>query len=251
MKKIFLFCAGVAFAMAMQAASYDEAAQIKMTCAGGSESQTVMVIVDPALAAAATVPNMAATDEEGQLNIYVANGDAKYSSYKANAISDLPLAIVTNRRDVSYTLTFNVPIKKDGLTLTDLRSEDGVKTINITNGGSYTFTVSGDPSYTANTNSEIADRFIINYSAGSVEGICFSNEKLQISGYAGAQLEVLNYADKSSVFAQTVSGSYQEIELDGKGLTADTQYIVKLTPAGATKALEYVIKYKPAVTVVP
>ena len=50
---------------------------------------------------------------------------------------------------------------------------------------------------------------------------------------------------------ETVAGDNVEIDLQTKGLTADTQYIVKLTPAGATAALEYVIKYKPAVTVVP
>ena len=242
MKKIFLFCAGVAFAMAMQAASYDEAAQIKMTCAGGSESQTVMVIVDPALAAAATVPNMAATDEEGQLNIYVANGDAKYSSYKANAISDLPLTIVTNRRDVSYTLTFNVPIKKDGLTLTDLRSEDGVKTINLTNGSSYTFTVSGDPSYTANTNSVIADRFVINYVAPTPAepGICFNYNHLIVTGYAGSTLKV-EKAGVAVVAEQTLASDNEDFDLSAE----NGRLVVTLD------GVEYQIDANPAVTPVP
>ena len=62
---------------------------------------------------------------------------------------------------------------------------------------------------------------------------------------------MLNYADKASVFTETVAGDNVEIDLEAKGLTADAQYIVKLTPAGATAALEYVIKYKPAVTPVP
>ena len=44
-----------------------------------------------------------------------------------------------------------------------------------------------------------------------------------------------------------IVGDNVEIDLETKGLTANTQYFVKLTPAGET-AKEYVIKYKPAVT---
>ena len=83
--------------------------------------------------------------------------------------------------------------------------------------------------------------------SAAVKGICNNYDKLQITGYAGAQLEVLNYADKASVFTETVAGDNVEIDLETKGLTANTQYFVKLTPAGET-AKEYVIKYKPAVT---
>ena len=138
MKKIFMFLAGVAAAMAMQAASYSEAVQITMSCDGGAETQQLVLIVDPGLTSPATVANLASSYEVGQVNFYVADGAAKYSQYKANAISNLPVAIVTNRRDVSYTFTFNVPIATDGLVLTDLRSNEGVKAIPMTNGDSYT-----------------------------------------------------------------------------------------------------------------
>jgi hypothetical protein len=160
MKKIFSLIAGVAAAMSMQAASYTEAVQITMSCAGGPETQKVNLFVDPAQATVATKPNLASTYEIGQVNVYVAD---EKSEYKANAISNLPLAIVTNRRDVSYTFTFNVPVSTQGLVLTDLRSSEGVKNITMTNGDSYTFSVADEAAYAANTNVTIADRFVINY----------------------------------------------------------------------------------------
>ena len=169
MKKIFSFIAGVVAAMSLQAASYTEAVQITMTCAGGPEEQDVILYVDPAQASVATVANMATTYEDGQVNFYVADGANKYSEYKANAISNLPLAIVTNRRDVSYTFTFNAPIATEGLVLTDLRSIDGIKNIAMTNGDSYTFSVADEAAYAANTNVTIADRFIINYDPSALK----------------------------------------------------------------------------------
>ena len=181
MKKIFSFIAGVAAAMSLQAASYTEAVQITMTCAGGPESQKVNLFVDPAQASVEAIANIATVYEDGQVNFYVVDGAAKYSQYKANAISNLPLAIVTNRRDVSYTFTFNAPIATEGLVLTDLRSVDGIKNIPMVNGDSYTFSVDGEANYVANTNITIADRFVINYVAPAPAGY---NVTLNGSGLA-------------------------------------------------------------------
>ena len=137
----------------------------------------------------------------------------------------------------------------EGLTLYDSKTGEYKA---ITNGATYEFEVNTTlhADYVEGTNYVIANRFFINHAAPAGPSICNNNEKLQITGYAGAQLEVLNYADKASVFTETVAGDNVEIDLEAKGLTANTQYFVKLTPAGATAALEYVIKYKPAVTVV-
>ena len=182
MKKIFSLIAGVAAAMSLQAASYTEAVQITMSCAGGPETQKVNLFVDPSQATVATQPNLASTYEIGQVNVYVAE---EKSEYKANAISNLPLTIVTNRRDASYTFTFNAPIITDGLTLTDLRSNEGVKTIAITNNGTYSFTVGEADGYAANTNVTIADRFIINYVPAPVYSV-----KTNIDGWASYSSDV-------------------------------------------------------------
>ena len=239
MKKFFSFV-GLVAAMTIQAASYSEAVMITMTCAGGSETQNVMLFVDPAQATVVTSPNLATLDEAGQVNLYAIHESGKYSSFKANAISDLALGVVTNRRDVSYTFNFDAPFITDGLTLTDLRSEDGIKTINITNGGSYTFTVAGDPSYTANTNSVIADRFIINYSASSVEGICFNYNHLIVTGYAGSTLKV-EKAGVAVVAEQTLASDNEDFDLSAE----NGRLVVTLD------GVEYQIDANPAVTPVP
>ena len=162
----------------------------------------------------------------------IAADNSKWLKWATNNMKGVKLGLTTGS-DLSYTFTFSGVVGtyylKDAVT--------GDEKL-IAEGETYVFE--------AAANSTINDRFTIGLA--SVEGICFNYEKLQITGYAGAQLEVLNYADKSSVFAETVSGDNVEIDLEAKGLTANTQYFVKLTPAGATAALEYVIKYKPAVT---
>ena len=165
MKKIFSFIVGLVAFTSLQAASYTEAARITMTCEGGSESQELVLIVDPAQASPATVANLASTYEVGQVNLYASYENGQFSSFKANAISNLPVVVVTNRRDDDYTFTFNVPISTEGLVLTDLRSDDGIKNIPMVNNGSYTFSVAGEANYAANTNVTIADRFVINYQA--------------------------------------------------------------------------------------
>ena len=219
MKKIFMFIAGVAAAMTMQAATYTEAAQITMTCDGGSEMQELQLFVNPALSSPVTVPNLASTYEIGQVNMYVSYNSGKYSSFKANAISNLPLTIVTNRRDVSYTFMFNVPIATAGLTLTDLRSNEGVKTMPITHNGSYTFTVGEADGYEANKNITIADRFVINYVAPVVTGY---NVTLNGAGLASfsADGDDATIPDGVEAYTATYQAATQEIVLNKITATA-------------------------------
>ena len=188
-------------------------------------------------------------DEYGALNgnemymsgrkvaLYALNGTTPLQIAKAADLSELKLGFMGDA-STSYTLTVS--------------SVEGAETLYIWDGSdaSYALTEGAVYNFTAAANASDEARFVIKKAAlPSGPSICFNYEKLQITGYAGAQLEVLNYADKSSVFAETVSGDNVEIDLQTKGLTADTQYIVKLSPA-AGEAKEYVIKYKPAVTVV-
>ena len=93
------------------------------------------------------------------VNIYVINNE-KYSQLSKQVLSNIPLAIVTNREDASkqtYTLTFNV-LDGRNLTLYD-KVED--KLIEMT--GTYEFTVNTTncTSYVAGTNTRIEDRFMI------------------------------------------------------------------------------------------
>lgn len=170
MKKIFSFIVGLLAVASLQAVNYTDAARITMSCAGGSETQLLDLIVDADQATPATEPNLASLYEVGQVNLYANYNNGNISSFTANAIRNLPVVIVTNRRDVSYTFTFNVPLSTQGLVLTDLRSSEGVKNITMTNGDSYTFSVASEAAYEANKNITIADRFIINYLPVSIKG---------------------------------------------------------------------------------
>ena len=184
-------------------------------------------------------------NEEGKdVQLYVSFGGKKYQIFASNAatMQDLQLGVKTNA-STTYTLTASnvtgsLKIKFAGVEYTI--DAAGVVFSDLALAANSVLPAAGDEA-----------NYVVNPSAPAVPGICFNYEKLQITGYAGAQLEVLNYADKASVFTETVAGDNVEIDLEAKGLTANTQYFVKLTPAGATVALEYVIKYKPAVTVVP
>ena len=252
MKKLFSIVVALLAITAAQAAN-TEVVLISLTGQGGSEASNVVLRVDPSISADETSSYFGVSDEVGQVNIYALKGASQYSAIKSSAISELELQVITNRRAAAnqhYTLTFNVPTLTEGLTLYDSKTGEYKA---ITNGATYEFEVNTTlhADYVEGTNYVVANRFFINHAAPAVPGICNNYDKLQITGYAGAQLEVLNYADKASVFTETVAGDNVEIDLEAKGLTANTQYFVKLTPAGATAALEYVIKFKPAVTVVP
>ena len=157
----------------------------------------------------------------------IAADNSKWLKWATNNMKGVKLGLTTGS-DLSYTFTFSGVVGtyylKDAVT--------GDEKL-IAEGETYVFE--------AAANSTINDRFTIGLA--SVEGICFNYEKLQITGYAGAQLEVLNYADKSSVFAETVSGSNVEIDLQTKGLTANTLYFVKLKKVTGEEK-EYVITYK-------
>ena len=165
-------------------------------------------------------------DEGKDVQLYVVYGGVKYAHFASNTLT-------------ASNVTGSLKIKFAGVEYTI--DAAGVVFSDLALAANSVLPAAGDEA-----------NYVVNPSAPAVPGICNNYDKLQITGYAGgAQLEVLNYADKASVFTETVAGDNVEIDLEAKGLTANTQYFVKLTPAGATAALEYVIKFKPAVTIVP
>jgi len=241
MKKIVLMLLGVAATINVMAISFTSYAELTLTSAD-NKSSVLIVAESENLSAGKNNGYYAELNTEGKaVQLYVTYGGVNYEQFASNAatMQDLQLGIVTNA-STTYTLTAS--------------DVEGTLKIKV-NGVEYTIdangTVFSDLALPANSTLPAAGdeaNYVVNPSAPAVPGICFNYEKLQITGYAGAQLEVLNYADKASVFTETVAGDNVEIDLEAKGLTANTQYFVKLTPAGATAALEYVIKYKPAVT---
>ena len=242
MKKIFISV--MALAISVMAMATEEAyVRIRLTGASGASS-VVRLTQDNERSAAYESgydsEKMMYQANSNSVLLYGIVGSQNCEDVVTNQLEGVELGFVTNNVDATgYTLKFE---NVSGLSF-QLYDRVADQVIPIVDNGTYTFDA-------AMGRVAVNDRFVIQVAAPAAPGICFNYEKLQITGYAGAQLEVLNYADKASVFTETVAGDNVEIDLEAKGMTADTQYFVKLTPDGATAALEYVIKYKPAVTVV-
>ena len=244
MKKIMISLLMVAAAMNAFAVSYSGKAKLTLTAAD-NESCAIVIAESADFSDGLNNGYYAEFNDEGKdVQLYVVYGGVKYAHFASNAatMQDLQLGVKTNA-STTYTLTASnvtgsLKIKFAGVEYTI--DAAGVVFSDLALAANSVLPAAGDEA-----------NYVVNPSAPAVPGICNNYDKLQITGYAGAQLEVLNYADKASVFTETVAGDNVEIDLEAKGLTANTQYFVKLTPAGATAALEYVIKYKPAVTVVP
>ena len=234
MKKIVLMLLGVAATINVMAVDYTAKAKVTLETESGFSCDLMLSEAAEYGALTGSVMNM----EGRQVALYVLNGTTKLQIAKAADLDGVKLGLLANAA-TSYTLTVSAVAGTETLYIQDADSVSYA----LTEGAVYHFTAA------ANATDEA--RFVLKKAAlPAGPSICFNYEKLQITGYAGAQLEVLNYADKASVFTETVAGDNVEIDLEAKGLTANTQYFVKLTPAGATAALEYVIKFKPAVTVV-
>lgn len=250
MKKIFSFVLGLFAVTALQAAN-TEVARITITGQGGTEASNITLRVDPTVAADQTSSFLGATDEAGQVNIYAIKGTEKYSVIKSAEFENLELQVITNRRAAAnqhYTLSFNVPTSTNGLTLYDRKTGT---TTNITNGGSYEFDVNTTlhTDYVEGTNYTIVDRFIINYVAPApvAPAICFNYNKLQLTKYDGATVEVFADGAATAALTQVVSGDAQ-FDIDLSTL-ASGKY--KVVVSGIATPEEYIIDVKPAVTVVP
>lgn len=250
MKKIFLFALGI-FSMTAIHAANTEVARITITGQGGTESSYVTLRVDPSISANETASYLGATEEEGQVNIYAIAGTDKYSAFKSNAISELELQVVTNRRAAAnqhYTLTFNVPTLNEGLTLYDSKTDTYTP---ITNGATYEFDVNTTlhPDYVEGQNYVVTGRFLINHAAPlpTVKQICFNDEKLQLSKYAGAKVDVYLQGEAAPAKSETVVGdALYEINLSA---LAAGEYVVKIDLDGdAAIDEQYRITVKPTLS---
>ena len=243
MKKIFISLLMVAATVNAFAITYTGKAKLTLTAAN-NESCAIVIAESADFSDGLNNGYYAEFNDEGKdVQFYVTYGGTKYAHFGSTpaTMQDLQLGVKTNA-STTYSMTASnvtgsLKIKFAGVEYTI--NANGAVFSDVALAANSTLPAAGDEA-----------NYVVNPSAPLVPGICNNYDKLQITGYAGAQLEVLNYADKASVFTETVAGDNVEIDLETKGLTANTQYFVKLTPAGET-AKEYVIKYKPAVTPAP
>lgn len=167
--------------------------------------------------------------------MYAINGSDKYQIWANADLTDFPLGIKTYS-DADYTITVSNVSGSETLNLYDAVAD---QTIALTNGQTYNFT--------AAANSTIADRFIVNPSAPAVQAICFKYNKLELTKYDGATVEVFADGAATAAVSQVVAGDAQ-FDIDLSAL-ASGKYTVVIS--GIATPEEYIIDVKPAVTVVP
>ncbi len=148
------------------------------------------------------------------------------------------ISLKTNLVDADYTLQFS---NVSGRALKLYDNVTGT-TVDITEGGSYAFSVEAAQVGRV----EVLDRFTIN-PAPLVQGICFNYNKLQLTKYDGATVEVFADGSATAALTQVVTGD-ATFEIDLSAL-ASGKY--KVAISGIATPEEYIIDVKPAVTVVP
>lgn len=171
MKKIFLSMLTLMSAVTMSAQITAD-----VTLRLESESHSVselFLFAGPDLAASPERGGFFATQSNPEdINIYAVDPSTsgKYASYGNGTLVNIPVEIITSKEAAAkqnYTIKFEVYKDAEVLKLKDLVT--GTET-NITDGGSYGFTISSDPTspnytpgYTEGAYSVIANRFVINY----------------------------------------------------------------------------------------
>ncbi len=180
-------------------------------------------------------------NEEGyDVQLYVEFGGKKYQQFASNAatMADLQLGIKTNAA-TSYTLTasnvsgatpFKVKINGVEYTVTDGMSEV------ITLDASSVLPAAGDEA-----------KYKVNPAAPLVKGICFKYEKLELTMYNGAQVDV--FADGATTPAKSEAVVGDALYLIDLSALASGKYYVKIDLDGDSNYdEEYVITIKPALS---
>jgi len=224
MKKVISIIIAFAAIVTIQAAN-TEVARLTLTGKGSAASSDVTVRVDPSVSVAETSSFFKDTEYDELVNIYVRLGaadDQKFSSYKRNDVSSLPIAFITNRTAASnqhYTITFNVPTRTEGLKLFDSHAE---QVVDIIHGATYEFDVNTtlEPGYVEGTNYEVVDRFFINVPLDTDPlETCFTGTELQIKSNpyygkitvktsGGSTVKQYAYGTSSIDFNEKSAGDY-------------------------------------------
>ena len=173
MKKLFISIIALVCAMTMSAQTTADVT-LRLQSQSGSVCE-LYLFAGPDLAASPERGSfMANASNPEDVNIYAvdpANGNS-YASFGNETLVNIPVGIITSKEAAAlqnYTIHFEVFEDAEVLKLKDLVT--GTET-NITNGGSYAFTIAAatDPEYVEGKYSTIANRFLINYERVSVTG---------------------------------------------------------------------------------
>ena len=240
MKKIMISLLMVAASISAFAVTYTSKAKLTLT---SSDNKSCSMIIAESADFSDGLNNgyYAELNEEGKdVQIYVEYGGKKYAHFGSSAttMQDLQLGIKTNA-STSYTLTAT---NVSGATPFKVKINGVEYTVNaglnevITLPASSTLPAAGDEA-----------NYKVNPSAPLVQGICFNYNKLELTVYDGATVEVFaDGAATASITENVVGDATFEIDLNG---LASGKY--KVAISGIATPEEYIIDVKPAVTVVP
>lgn len=223
---------GVAATINVMAVEFTSKAKITLESVSGYTCNLMLSSSATDGALDGSVMNM----EDRKVALYALNGTTKLQIAKATDLEGVELGLLSDA-STSYTITVSQVAGTETLYIWDADSASYA----LTEGASYTFAAA------ANETDE--DRFVIKKAPlPTAQGICFNYNKLQLTKYDGATVEV--FADGAATATRTenvVGDAMYEIDLSNE--TAG-KYKVVVTVPGATPE-EYIIDVKPAVTVVP
>jgi hypothetical protein len=231
MKKIVLMLLGVAATINVMAIDYTAKAKVTLQATSGYSCNLMLSEYAEAGALNGSVMNM----EDRKVALYALDGTTKLQIAKGVSLDGVKLGLLADA-STSYTITVSAVEGTETLYIWDADSASYA----LTAGASYTFAAA------ANATDEA--RFVIKKAPmPTVQGICFNYNKLELTKYAGATVEVFaDGAATAAVTANVPSDLPYEIDLSNE---AAGKY--KVVVSGIATPEEYIIDVKPAVTVVP
>jgi len=236
MKKILLSCLAIALSASMFAVNYTGKVTITMYDGTYFPSLIVGESSDAEFAGGALVNGYYAPVQDlagAPLSVYVYLNGVAYENIVLDDLTNVPMGIKTSSA-TSYTLYFAG--LQGTVSLYDKKLD---QTIDCS--ANYPFTIEA-----SEVNSTINDRFVLKY-VPAVKDICFKYNKLELTKYDGATVEVFADGAATAALTQVVAGDAQ-FDIDLSAL-ASGKY--KVVVSGIATPEEYIIDVKPAVTVVP
>lgn len=243
MKKVFLSTLMVLMAAMMYAVPtptvWGNVVTVKLTD-GNSDTYQSRFGTSPELTDEASWSAAPTNLEGATVRAYINHSGVDYEQLFLKTMENVPLIIKTYN---SASLTIKLTANEGTISLYDIQ-EDKVTT--VTKGGTE---ATKDYVCTVPTGATITDRFVLFYEAPT-KGICFNYNKLELTKYKGAKVDVYAKGGTTPVDSKTIaSDAKQTMDLSSQ---ASGRYIVKIDLDGDSNIdEEYQIDVKPSVTVVP
>ena len=240
MKKIMISLLMVAASLNAFAITYTGKAKLTLTAAN-NESCAIVIAESTDFSDGLNNGYYAEFNDEGKdVQFYITFGGVKYAHFGSNptTMQDLQLGLKTNA-STTYSLTASnvtgeLRIKFAGVEYTI--NAAGTVFSDVALAASSVLPAAGDEA-----------NYVVNPSAPLVKDICFKYNKLELTKYDGATVEVFADGSATAALTQVVAGDAQ-FDIDLSAL-ASGKY--KVVISGIATPEEYIIDVKPSVTVVP